>query len=166
MFKKNLILSSGFLILIVLILSFYTFTADNLRNILLSPASTQSTVIDKERFQNKTAATAANEEPIDTGLIVKLLTDNLETTLNKSAAILEVTSKLPEVNSAFYATSINSELHGIPQDLDISKREVAQDALQLTRRQRPPPALRPLRPQRRQLHGVLRPVRVPVRAHE
>lgn len=129
MFKKNLILSSGFLILIVLILSFYTFTADNLWNILLSPASTQSTVIDKERFQNKTAATAANEEPIDTGLIVKLLTDNLETTLNKSAAILEVTSKLPEVNSAFYATSINSELHGIPQDLDISKREVAQDIL-------------------------------------
>ena len=92
-------------------------------------ASTQSTVIDKERFQNKTAATAANEEPIDTGLIVKLLTDNLETTLNKSAAILEVTSKLPEVNSAFYATSINSELQGIPQDLDISKREVAQDIL-------------------------------------
>jgi hypothetical protein len=34
-----LILLSGFLILIVLILSFYTFTADNLWNILLSPAS-------------------------------------------------------------------------------------------------------------------------------
>ena len=84
-----MILSSGFLILIVLILSFYTFAADNLWNILLSPASAQSTVIDKDRFQNKTAATAANEEPIDTGLIVKLLADNLETSLNKSAAILE-----------------------------------------------------------------------------
>jgi hypothetical protein len=129
MFKKNLILLSGFLIPIVLILSFYTFTADNLWNILLSPASAQSTVIDKiERFQNKTAATAANAETIDTGLIVKLLADNLETSLNKLAAILEVTSKLPEVNSAFYATSI-TELHGIPQDLDISKREVAQDIL-------------------------------------
>lgn len=50
------------------------------------------------------------------------MADNLETSLNKSAAILEVTSKLPEVSSAFYATSINSESHGIPQDLDILKR--------------------------------------------
>lgn len=49
------------------------------------------------------------------------MADNLETSLNKSAAILEVTSKLPEVSSAFYATSIN-ESHGIPQDLDILKR--------------------------------------------
>jgi hypothetical protein len=65
---------------------------------------------------------------MDTGLIVKLLADNLETNLNKSAAILEVTSKLPEVNSAFYATSIGPELHGI-QDLDVSKRKVAQNIL-------------------------------------
>lgn len=123
-----MILLPGFLILI-LILSFYTFTANNLWNIQLSPVSAQSTVVDKiERFQNKTAATAA-EETIDTGLIVKLLSDNLETSLNKSAAILEVTSKLPEVNSAFYATSINPELHGIPQDHDISKRKVAQNIL-------------------------------------
>jgi hypothetical protein len=37
-----------------------------------------------------------------------------------------VTSKLPEVNSAFSGTSIDPELHGIPQDLDISKRKAAQ----------------------------------------
>jgi len=53
MFKKNLILLSGFLIPIVLILSFYTFTANNLWNILLSPASAQSTVIDKNREISK-----------------------------------------------------------------------------------------------------------------
>jgi hypothetical protein len=116
----------GFLILI-LILLLYTFTANNLW-IQLSPASAQSTVVDKiERLQNKTAATA--EETIDKGQIVKLLADNLETSLNKSAAILNVTSKLPEVNSTFYATSIGPELHGIPQDLDKPKRKVAQDIM-------------------------------------
>lgn len=128
MFRKNLILLSGFLTL-VFVLSLHIFTIDKSSNTLLSSASAQSIVIDKiERFQNKTAA-PANEETTDTGLIVKLLADNLETSLNKSAAILEVTSKLPEINSTFYATSINSELHGIPQDLDIPKRKVAQDIL-------------------------------------
>lgn len=118
----------GFLILIILTLLFHTFTVNNLWNILLSPAGAQSTAIDEmERLQNKTAA--MDKGTTDTGLIVKLLADNLETSLNKSAAILEVTSKLPEVNSVLYATSINPELHGIPQDLDIPKRKVAQSIL-------------------------------------
>ena len=123
MFRKNLILP-----LIVFVLSFQILTIDNLSNTPPSSVSAQSIVTDKiERFQNKTAAAA--EGTIDTGLIVKLLADNLETSLNKSAAILEVTSKLPEVNSTFYATSISPELHGIPQDLDIPKRKLAQDIL-------------------------------------
>ena len=127
MSRKNLILLSGFLTLIVFVLSLHIFTIDKLSNILPSSASAQSIVIDEiKRFQNKTAAAKGT---IYTGLIVKLLADNLETSLNKSAAILEVTSKLPEVNSAFYATSIGPELHGIPQDLDISKRKAAQHIL-------------------------------------
>jgi Cache domain len=128
MFRKNLILLSGFLTLIVFVLSLQIFTLDKLSNALPSAASTQSIVTDKtEGIHNKTAAAA--EGTTDTGLIVKLLADNLETSLNKSAAILEVTSKLPEVNSTFYATSISPEIHGIPQDLDTAKRKVAQDIL-------------------------------------
>lgn len=127
MFRKNLILTSGLLTLIVIVLYLQILTVDKSSNIL-SSASAQNTVTDKiERFQNKTAA--ATEGTTDTGLIVKLLAHNLETSLNKSAAILEVTSKLSEVNSTFYATSISPELHGIPQDLDIPKRKVAQDIL-------------------------------------
>lgn len=128
MFRKNLILSSDFLTLTVFVLSFQILTIYNSSNTLPSSASAQSIVTDKiERFQNKTAAAA--ERATDSGLIAKLLADNLETSLNKSSAILEVTSKLPEVNSTFYSTSISSELHGIPQDLDIPKRKVAQDIL-------------------------------------
>jgi hypothetical protein len=49
--------------------------------------------------------------------------------MNKSAAILEITGELPQVKSVSYANSISSELHGIPKDLDIAKRKVAQDIL-------------------------------------
>ena len=68
----------------------------------------------------------------DEALVVSLLTDNLEKRLNKSAAILEITSKLPEVKNPTYASSLNQTLrtlHGIGRDLDIQKRKVAQNIL-------------------------------------
>ena len=77
-------------------------------------------------IQNKTAESTI---PADRSLLVKLLADNLENKLNKSAAILEITGELPQVKNVSYASSISSELHGIPKDLDIQKRKVAQDIL-------------------------------------
>ena len=77
-------------------------------------------------IQNKTAEST---RPADRSLLVKLLADNLENRLNKSAAILEMTGELPQVKNVSYASSISFELHGIPKDLDIAKRKVAQDIL-------------------------------------
>ena len=71
-------------------------------------------------IQNETAEST-------TPLILKLLADNLENRLNKSAIILEITGDLPQVKNVSYANSISSELHGIPKDIDIAKRKVAQD---------------------------------------
>src|ERR671919_783897 len=62
-------------------------------------------------------------------LDIKLLANNLENRLNKSAAILEITSKLPELRKVSFASSINNTLHGIPKDTDLAKRKVAQDIL-------------------------------------
>jgi hypothetical protein len=61
--------------------------------------------------------------------IANILANELETRINKSGAILEITSRLPEVKSAPNASSISPELHGIPRDVDIPKRQVAQDIL-------------------------------------
>ena len=77
-------------------------------------------------IQNKTAESTM---PADRSLLVKLLADNLENRLNKSAAILEITGEIPQVKNASYASSISSELHGIPKDLDIAKRKVAHNIL-------------------------------------
>jgi hypothetical protein len=73
--------------------------------------------------------TAESTIPADRSLLVKLLADNLLNRLNKSAAILEITGELPQVKNVSYASSISSELHGIPKDLDIAKRKVAHDIL-------------------------------------
>ncbi|MFL6358350.1 MAG: cache domain-containing protein, partial [Nitrososphaeraceae archaeon] len=71
---------------------------------------------------DRTQADAAEEK-------LRVLADELETRINKSGEILEITSKLPQVSSTPFASSISPELHGIPEDADMPKRKVAQDIL-------------------------------------
>ena len=62
-------------------------------------------------------------------LLANLLANNLENRLSKSAAILEITSKLTEIRKVPFTSSINTTLHGIPKETDLAKRKVAQDIL-------------------------------------
>ena len=65
-------------------------------------------------------------------LITKVLAKNLENRLQKAGAILEITSKLPQVKNIFFADLLNqtlNTLHGIPQDADIEKRQVVKNIL-------------------------------------
>ena len=65
-------------------------------------------------------------------LIANILTKNLENRIQKAGAILDITSKLPQVRDAPYADLLNqtlTTLHGIPQQADIEKRKLAQDIL-------------------------------------
>ncbi|MBD0359370.1 MAG: cache domain-containing protein, partial [Nitrososphaeraceae archaeon] len=74
--------------------------------------------------QNQTEREIAYKNPI-----VSVLANDLENRINKSGAILEITSKLQEVKSAPFASSIAPELNGIPKDVDMLKRNIAQDIL-------------------------------------
>ncbi len=87
----------------------------------MSPPLSYSTATITDLGQ--TQAEAAEEK-------VRFLADQLETRINKSGAILEITSKLPQVSSTPFASSISPELHGIPEDADMPKRKVAQDILE------------------------------------
>jgi co-chaperonin GroES (HSP10) len=63
-------------------------------------------------------------------LITKILAKNLENRLQKAGAILEITSKLPQVKNISFAHLLNqtlNTLHGIPRDADIEKRQVAKN---------------------------------------
>jgi Cache domain len=114
------------LTIFIIILSLEIGTV-NLQDKFFEPASAQGFNNTRSGIQNETAESTTI--PADRSLMVKLLADNLENRLNKSAAILEITGELPQVKNVSYASSISSELHGIPKDLDIAKRKVAHDIL-------------------------------------
>jgi hypothetical protein len=98
----------------------------NIQDMFFKTASAQVFNNTGSGIQNKTAESTI---PADRSLLVKLLANNLENRLNKSAPILEITGESPQVKNASYASSISSELHGIPKDLDNAKRKVAHDIL-------------------------------------
>ena len=92
----------------------------------------QSLLLSSSQQQDHRQTLIGSSSSKDKALTVSLLADNLENRLNKSAAILEITSKLPEVKNPTYASSLNQTLrtlHGIGRDLDIQKRKVAQNIL-------------------------------------
>lgn len=80
-----------------------------------------------------TAATNTTSSAIITNTIItKLLSKSLENHLQEAGSILNVTSKLPQVRNTTYSYLLNetlSILHGIPQNADIVKREVAKSIL-------------------------------------
>ena len=86
--------------------------------------ATNALVADLNQTEAAEQAMDARQNPI-----VKILANELETKINKSGAILEITSRLPQVKSALFASSISPELHGIPRDADMPKRRLAQDIL-------------------------------------
>jgi len=91
----------------------------------------QATPIASSKNQSSASSLSSNNATTLGSKIlnIKLLADNLENRLNKSAAILEITSKLPEVRKISFANSINNTLRGIPKDADLAKRNVAQGIL-------------------------------------
>ncbi|MFL6480651.1 MAG: hypothetical protein ACJ70S_06035, partial [Nitrososphaera sp.] len=61
--------------------------------------------------------------------LVTLISNDVETKINNSGTILEITSMIPEVNSIPFPNSITAELHGISKDQDTQKRKVTQNIL-------------------------------------
>ena len=77
-------------------------------------------------------STIINATTATNNLITNILAKNLENHLLKAGAILNVTSKLPQVRNVSSANLLNQTLetlHGIPKDADIQKRQVAQNIL-------------------------------------
>ena len=65
-------------------------------------------------------------------LLTNILAKNLENHIQKAGAILEITSKSPQVRDISHAYLLNqtlNTLHGIPQYTDIEKRQVAKNII-------------------------------------
>ena len=76
--------------------------------------------------------TDSNSTQNNISLITNVFAKNLENRIQKAGAILEITSKLPQVRDVPYAHLLNqtlNTLHGIPQYADIEKRQVVKNIL-------------------------------------
>jgi len=65
-------------------------------------------------------------------LITKILAKNLENNIQKASAILNITSKLPQVRNISFSHLFNqtfNTLHGLPQEAEIEKRQIAKNIL-------------------------------------
>lgn len=82
-------------------------------------------------FNNATGS--SNTQKInDISLVSKILAKNLENHLQKAGAIINITSKLPQVRNVSFAHLLNQTLktlHGIPQGADIEKRQIGENIL-------------------------------------
>src|SRR5215208_792603 len=77
--------------------------------------------------------TDSNSTQNNNSLITNILAKNLEDHLKKAGAILDITSKLPQVRNVPYAHLLNqtlNTLHGIPQYADTEKRQVAKNIVE------------------------------------
>lgn len=126
MVLKKLLIFSCLFAIIVFSFSSLPLNDHTVFSNISQKAIAQGSSLDNLGVQNQTKAKMTIT---DRSLVVKLLAESLESRINKSAAILEVTSKLPQIRSVSYANFISDELHGISNDLDIPKRKVAQDIL-------------------------------------
>ena len=96
------------------------------------PSYSNAAIINNDTSNSKNynstiiAATTASANNLFTNILAK----NLEDHLKKAGAILEITSKLPQVRNVPYAHLLNqtlNTLHGIPQYSDTEKRQVAKN---------------------------------------
>lgn len=97
-----------------------------------SPLSTSTSGTVSTALNNNNSNIKQANNIQGTTIITRLLANNLESRLQNVGAVLNITSKLPEVNNTSFAYLLNktlTTLHGIPKDADIQKRQVAQSIL-------------------------------------
>jgi C4-dicarboxylate-specific signal transduction histidine kinase len=98
----------------------------NIQDKFFEPSSAQADI------STNYNTTDSNSIQNNISLITNILAKNLENRIQKAGAILEITSKLPQVRDVPYAHLLNqtlNTLHGIPQYADIEKRQVVKNIL-------------------------------------
>ena len=98
----------------------------NIHDIFFKPVNAQLGV-------NKNSNTTdTNSTHNNISLITNILAKKLENHIQKAGAILEITSKLPQVRNLPHAQSLNqtlNTLHGIPEYSDIEKRQLGRNII-------------------------------------
>ena len=92
-----------------------------------SSSSNQNLIVNKQNNMlttTTTTTTAAAQHNV-----VKLLADMVSNRLHDAVNLLEITSKDPIIQNVSFANFITKKYMGIPANMDLPKRKVAQDIL-------------------------------------
>jgi co-chaperonin GroES (HSP10) len=115
--------SAILLIFSIACMALATISYPNYTNAVINNNNTSNNKNDNSTIIGATTTATKN-------LFVNILAKNLEDHLKKAGAILDITSKLPQVRNVPYAHLLNqtlNTLHGIPQYADTEKRQVAKN---------------------------------------
>ena len=77
-------------------------------------------------------SSSSNQNPVTTAAqhnVVKLLSDMVSNRLHDAVNLLEITSKDPIIQNVTFANFITKKYMGIPSNIDMEKRRIAQDIL-------------------------------------
>jgi hypothetical protein len=129
---RNLLLSILILVLILSSAFIFLYLENPLKTVTQIGTATATKRPQLSSDQNHTLVETAKiiEGNNNMSIILKLLSNIIETRINKSSSLLELTSKLPEVTNVSYANMITEKFMGIPQNLDLQKRGIARDILE------------------------------------
>ena len=129
---RNFLLSILILVLILSSAFVFLYLENPLKTVTQIGTATATKRPQLSSDQNYTLVETAKiiEGGNNMSIILKLLSNIIETRINKSSSLLELTSKLPEVTNVSYANMITEKFMGIPQNLDLQKRDIARDILE------------------------------------
>jgi hypothetical protein len=103
-------------------------------SVVISPLSMKAVISGSKapmptNDRNATGTITQRNETQVSMLLTKLLASNLEDHLQEAGSVMQMTSRLPQVNNTSFSYLLNQTLptlYGIPRDADIQKRHVAQ----------------------------------------
>jgi hypothetical protein len=128
---RSLITSMMMIILLILsfLISFSFLSIPELSPRILSEAD-NNTISKGPADQNQSSIFVhAIQSSNNSTVLLQLLANSFENKINEAASLLELTSKLPQVRNTQHIGSISEEFMGIPENLDLEKRKIAQDIL-------------------------------------
>ena len=125
---RSLITSMMMILLILSFLVSFSFLSipELLPRILLSQVDNNA-IIKRPADQNQSSIFVhAIQNNNNSTVLLQLLANRFENRINEAASLLELTSKLPQVRNTQHVSSISEEFMGIPENLDLEKRKIAQ----------------------------------------
>ena len=122
------LITSKMMILLILsfLVSFSFLSISELSPRILSQADNNA-ITKRPADQNQSSIFVhAIQNNNNSTVLLQLLANRFENRINEAASLLELTSKLPQVRNTQHVSSISEEFMGIPENLDLEKRKIAQ----------------------------------------